>query len=83
VLTGSITVSILDHNFNTNGIRQQQFEYAYVLGAVCPGTGATEAIISSEAMREHMSLISKLTPEGCHAVVVMDGWVGLASGTYC
>jgi transposase len=58
-------------------IRQQQFEYAYLFGAVCPATGATEAIISplsnSDAMREHMSLISKRTPKGRHAVVVMDG----------
>lgn len=58
-------------------VRQQQFEYAYLFGAVCPATGATEAIISplsnSDAMREHMSLISKRTPRGRHAVVVMDG----------
>lgn len=58
-------------------VRQQQFEYAYLFGAICPATGATEAIISplsnSDAMREHMSLISKRTPEGRHAVVVMDG----------
>jgi hypothetical protein len=58
-------------------VRQQQFEYAYLFGAVCPATGATEAIISplsnSEAMKEHMSLISKRTPKGRHAVVIMDG----------
>ncbi|WP_407636162.1 transposase, partial [Paraglaciecola polaris] len=27
-------------------VKQQQFEYAYVFGAVCPSTGATEAIIA-------------------------------------
>lgn len=58
-------------------VRQQQFEYAYLFGAVCPESGATEAIISplsnSDAMREHMSLISKRTPRGRHAVVIMDG----------
>ena len=58
-------------------VRQQQFESAYLFGAVCPATGATEAIISplsnSDAMKEHMSLISKRTPKGRHAVVVMDG----------
>ncbi|MDO6557550.1 IS630 family transposase, partial [Colwellia sp. 4_MG-2023] len=27
-------------------VRQQQFEYAYLFGAICPATGATEAIIS-------------------------------------
>lgn len=58
-------------------VRQQQFESAYLFGAVCPATGATEAIISplsnSDAMREHMSLIAKRTPRGRHAVVLMDG----------
>ena len=58
-------------------VRQQQFEYAYLFGAVCPATGATEAIISplsnNDAMREHMSLISKRTAKGRHAVVSMDG----------
>lgn len=58
-------------------VRQQQFEYAYLFGAVCPSTGATEAIIApfsnADVMREHLSLISKRTPDGRHAVVVMDG----------
>ena len=58
-------------------VRQQQFEYAYLFDAVCPATGATEAIISplsnSEAMKEHMSLISRRTSKGRHAVVIMDG----------
>ena len=58
-------------------VRQQQFESAYLFGAVCPATGATEAIISplsnGDAMKKHMSLISKRTPEGRHAVVIMDG----------
>lgn len=58
-------------------VRQQQFEYAYLFGAVCPSTGETEAIVApfsnSEAMVEHMSLISKKTAVGRHAVVIMDG----------
>ena len=58
-------------------VRQQQFEYAYLFGAVCPSTGETEAIVApfsnSEAMVEHMSLISKKTAAGRHAVVIMDG----------
>ena len=27
-------------------VKQQQFEYAYLFGAVCPSTGATEALIA-------------------------------------
>ena len=58
-------------------IRQQQFEYAYLFGAVCPGTGKTEALITpfvnKEAMTQHMKQISEVTEHGRHAVVIMDG----------
>lgn len=58
-------------------VRQQQFEYAYLFGAVCPSTGKTEALISplanKEAMTQHMKQISQATAYGRHAVVVMDG----------
>jgi hypothetical protein len=39
-------------------VRQQQFEYAYMFGAFCPSTGATEALISSvmnkDVMKKHL-----------------------------
>lgn len=58
-------------------VQQQQFEYTYLFGAVCPSTGATEALISpvvnKEVMKLHLQQISKATPEGRYAVVVMDG----------
>lgn len=58
-------------------VRQQQFESAYLYGAVCPATGATEAIIAphanSEYMWEHVKLISEATESGRHALVIMDG----------
>lgn len=58
-------------------VRQQQFEYAYIFGAVCPATGATEALIApcvnKEVMRAHLEQISQATPTGRHAVVIMDG----------
>ncbi len=44
-------------------VRQQQFEYAYLFGAVCPSTGATEALISPvmnmDVMEQHLALISQ------------------------
>ena len=47
-------------------IKQQQFEYSYLFGAVCPGNGKTEALISpvvnKEIMAQHMELISKVLP---------------------
>lgn len=58
-------------------MQQQQFEYAYIYGAVCPSTGATEALVTpfvnKDAMREHLRQISAATPEERYAVVIMDG----------
>lgn len=58
-------------------VRQQQFEYAYLFGAVCPSTGQTEALIApcvnKDVMTQHLQQISQATPDGRHAVVVIDG----------
>ncbi|WP_418357942.1 IS630 family transposase [Shewanella basaltis] len=58
-------------------VRQRQFEYVHLFGAVCPRNGATEAFISpyinKEVMRQHLSQISLATPSGRYAVVIMDG----------
>ena len=58
-------------------VKQQQFEYGYLFGAVCPATGQTEALItplvSKEMMTQHLSQISSATPMGRHAVVIVDG----------
>ncbi|WP_443020111.1 IS630 family transposase [Shewanella sp. MTB7] len=58
-------------------VRQQQFEYAYVFGAVCPSNGNTEALITpwvdKRFMRQHLKLISEATLPDRHAVVIMDG----------
>ena len=57
--------------------KQQQFEYAYVFGAVCPSTGKTEALLAAwvnkDVMKQHLELISKSTNSGRHAVVIIDG----------
>jgi transposase len=61
-------------------VKQQQFEYGYLFGAVCPSNGKTEALITpfvnKAAMTQHLKQISLATPSGRHAVVVMDraGW---------
>lgn len=58
-------------------MKQQQFEYVYLFGAVCPATGETEALIppwiNKEIMQQHLELISKRTNPGRHAVIIMDG----------
>nr|WP_232360072.1 IS630 family transposase [Paraneptunicella aestuarii] len=58
-------------------VKQQQFEYAYLFGAVCPATGETEALITpwvnKDAMTLHLKQISERTKPGRMAVVIMDG----------
>lgn len=57
-------------------IRQQQFEYAYIFGAVCPAkdmaVGLVLPAVNTDAMLEHLKEISSHVPEGRHAVIVLD-----------
>lgn len=56
---------------------KQQFEYAYIFGAVCPAKGETEALIvpwvNKEIIAHHLKRIAKRTQSGRYAVVIMDG----------
>ncbi|WP_181136821.1 transposase, partial [Vibrio hyugaensis] len=58
-------------------VKQQQFEYAYLFGSVCPRRGIGEAIVvpwvNKEIMIQHLHQISQVTEYGRHAVVTMDG----------
>ncbi|GHB18048.1 hypothetical protein GCM10007107_33890 [Shewanella indica] len=49
-------------------LKQQQFEYAHLFGAVCPATGETEAIITpfvnKDIMRQHLELLANRTKPG-------------------
>lgn len=58
-------------------VKQQQFEYGYLFGAVCPANGKTEGFISplanKEAMTQHIKQISEATEDDRHALVIMDG----------
>jgi transposase len=57
-------------------IRQQQFEYAYIFGAVCPqrdvAVGLVLPTVNSEAMKVHLQHISAEVKEGKHAVLILD-----------
>ena len=61
-------------------VRQQQFEHAFIFGAVCPQRDDAVAIImpevNNETMSMHLQEISNRTALGRHAIVVMDraGW---------
>lgn len=56
--------------------RQQQFEYAYLFGAVCPAqdkaVGLVLPVVNTHAMLIHLKEISIHVPAGRHAVVVLD-----------
>ncbi|MFA0115305.1 transposase [Vibrio sp. 10N.261.46.E11] len=58
-------------------VKQQQFEYVYVFGSMCPRRGIGEAIVvpwvNKDIMTNHLEQISKATEKGRHAVVIMDG----------
>ncbi|NOH86084.1 IS630 family transposase [Vibrio sp. 03-59-1] len=58
-------------------VKQQQFEYAYLFGSVCPAKGVGEAIVvpwvNKDIMISHLEQISKATERSRHAVVIMDG----------
>lgn len=57
-------------------VRQQQFEYAYLFGAVCPArdeaVGLVMPFVNTEAMLIHLEHISAKIPEGRHGVIILD-----------
>lgn len=57
-------------------IRQQQFEYAYIFGAVCPSkdkaVGLVLPTIGTFCMQKHLNEIAKHIEPGNHGVVVFD-----------
>lgn len=61
-------------------VKQQQFLYQYIFGAVCPAHKKCAAIVApianAESLREHLNEIAYHVPEGRHGVVVLDqaGW---------
>lgn len=77
---GSITRVWAEKGTRPGLVRQQQYEYAYIFGAVCPQYGGSCAIIMPQAntyaMNLHLKYISKLVKDNGHAVIVLDraGW---------
>ncbi|HDY7622256.1 TPA: IS630 family transposase, partial [Vibrio vulnificus] len=58
-------------------VKQQQFEYAYLFGSVCPARGIGEAMVvpwvNKNIMVEHLKQLSAVTEKARHTVVIMDG----------
>ena len=57
-------------------VRQQQFNSAYIFGAVCPqkdeGIGIIMPYSNTEAMLIHLEYISASIAKGRHAVIIID-----------
>ena len=55
---------------------QQQFEYVYIFGALCPSRdeaiGLILPVANTDAMLAHLKEISAQVPSGRHAVLVLD-----------
>lgn len=58
-------------------VRQTEYEYLWVTGAVCPETGHAEGLLSPRmntgTINRFLKLFSESIPEGEHAVMVWDG----------
>jgi DDE superfamily endonuclease len=67
--------------------RDRRYAWAYLFGAVCPdravGAGLVLPYANTEAMRLHLTEISRHIAQGAHAVLVLDGagWHGAADLT--
>ena len=61
-------------------LRQQQFKYTYLFGAVCPERGTAVGLLlpyaNTDTMKIHLEHIAQAIPEGKHGVIVLDraGW---------
>ena len=61
-------------------VRQQQFNYTYIFGAVClardEAVGLIMPYVNMDTMAIHLEYISSKIPDGRHGVLVLDraGW---------
>jgi transposase len=73
---GTVTRVWATKGTRPRAIRQQQFEYAYIFGAVCPqrdtAVGLILPSVNSHEMKIHLQHISEQVPVGKHAVIVLD-----------
>lgn len=73
---GSVTRLWAKRGSRPRVIRQQQFEYAYIFGAVCPekdrAVGLVLPTIGTYCMQRHLKEISREAELGNHAVLVLD-----------
>ncbi len=58
-------------------VKQTEYEWVYLFGAVNPVTGASSAMlaptVNTDSMNEHLRFISEQVGVDAHAVLVLDG----------
>ena len=73
---GTLTRMWAEKGTRPRALRQLQYEYAYIFGAVCPERDVAVALVApdvgSDAMIAHLADISKSIPTGKTAVIVLD-----------
>ncbi|MGE3954178.1 MAG: IS630 family transposase [Parachlamydiales bacterium] len=73
---GTVTRTWAEKGSRPRLLRQQQFEYVYLFGAVCPqrdeAVGLVMPGVNTEAMLLHLQLVSAKIPKGRHGVIVLD-----------
>jgi transposase len=65
------------HRIASEAVRQTEYEYLWVIGAVCPETGHAEGLLSpklnTEMINVFLSQFAATLPADEHAVMVWDG----------
>lgn len=74
---GTVTRVWAEKGTRPRAVRQKQYQYTYLFGAVCPerdkGVALVMPQVNTECMHLHLEHISKAVPLGKHGVVVLDG----------
>lgn len=74
---GTLTRVWGERGSRPRAVRQTEYEWAYVFGAVDPLTGKSSALISptvsAKLMSEHLKMICQEAGEQTHVVLVLDG----------
>jgi hypothetical protein len=77
---GTLTTVWAQRGSRPAALKQTRYDWAYLLGAACPATGASSALIAPSVntayMNRHLEFISREAGAGRHVVLVLDraGW---------
>jgi hypothetical protein len=77
---GTLTTVWAETGSRPAAVKQTRYDWLYLLGAACPATGDSSALIApsvnTASMNQHMEFISQRAGEGRHVVLVLDnaGW---------